>query len=451
MEETRLLVHTVEDLVRSGELELLRRALEPQSAEDLADLLEHAGPEVRDAVFAALGPGQQGEVAVLVDEAVREDLLEDIPAQQLAEIVQPLEPADAVTILEDADPDVADAVLGRLDPEEAEEVRQLLGYDEDSAGRAMEFGAPAVHQDSTLGAALEQLRGAADELDEIQAVYVVDTIGRLRGYVPLHVLIVRPPDTPVIDVMRSDLIFAYVDDDQEMAATRARRSGLASIPIVDSRGVLRGQIARDRLREIEEEEASEDMYRMVGLSEDDSVYSPVGFSLRRRLPWLLVNLGTAFLAAGVVSLFKGTIEKFAVLAVLQSVVAGQGGNAGIQTLTIVVRALALGDLDWRNSGRIFFKELAVGFCNGLGVGALVGIAVYVWQHNLVLSCVIAAAMALNMVVAALSGFTIPLFLRALRLDPALASGVFVTMMTDVCGFLFFLGLATLLMPWLTLG
>jgi magnesium transporter len=187
------------------------------------------------------------------------------------------------------------------------------------------------------------------------------------------------------------------------------------------------------------------MYRMVGLAEDESVYSSFADSLRKRLPWLYVNLGTAILAAWVISFFEGTIQKVAVLAALQSIVAGQGGNAGIQTLTITVRGLALGDLDWRNSRRTFFKELGLGLAHGAAVGLGIGLLVWLWRGNIWLGAIIAAAMLLNMVAAAVAGFAIPLLLRALRMDPAQASGVFVTTVTDVCGFFFFLGLATLML------
>ncbi len=445
MEDTRLLTETVADLVRNGETELLRRVLESQRPEDLADLLEHVDPDVRDAAFEAMAPQQAGHTVVLLDDTVREELLEDLPAARLADMAFDLETDDAVTLLEDTAPDLAADVLRRLDPEDAIEVRELLGYEDESAGRAMAFGAPVARQEMTLRTTIEALRVAADELDEVQAIFVVDGAGRLLGYIPLDVLLLRPEDTPVLEAMRTDVTFAYVDEDQEAAASRARRAGLSVIPIIDARGILRGQITADRLREIEEEEASEDMYRMVGLSEDESVYSSFGFSLKKRLPWLVVNLMTAFLAAWVISFFEKTIERVAILAALQSIVAGQGGNAGIQTLTIVVRGLALGHLDWRNARRTFYKELGLGVANGAAVGAAVALAVLLWNRNLWLAGVIGAAMLLNMVAAAVAGFSVPLALRALKLDPAQASGVFVTTVTDICGFFFFLGLATLVL------
>jgi magnesium transporter len=448
MEETRLLTETVTELVREGATQDLERVLEEQPPDALADLLDHADQSTRDAVFAALSSPLAGEVAALVDDAVREDLLDDLSSERLVQMVAELEPDEAVTILEDTTPEATDAVLRRLDPEDAGELRELLGYQEESAGRAMAFGAPAVRQEVTLGEAVACLREEADELGEVQTIFVVDAVGRLQGYLPLEVLVLRPPETPVAEAMRRDMIFAYTYEDQEAVAARAHRSDQLAIPVIDNRGVLRGQITQDRLREIVEDETSEDMYRMVGLSEEESVYSSFRFSLRKRLFWLLINLGTAILAAWVISFFEGTINKLPVLAALQSIVAGQGGNAGIQTLTIIVRGLALGDLDWRNVRQTFYKELGLGLANGLAVGGVIGVLVWIWQGNPWLGVVIAAAMLLNMVAAALGGFCVPLVLKLFKQDPAQASGVFVTTVTDVCGFFFFLGLASILMPLL---
>jgi magnesium transporter len=443
-----LLTDTVAALVEQGAAGDLARVLEAQPPEALADLIEHTDQGTREAVFAALPARLAGEVAALVDDAVRETLLEDVPSEQLARMMADLEADEAVALLEEADPEAASEVLRRLEPDEAGEIRELLGYDEETAGRAMAFGAPAVRPEMTVGEVIAYLRAAAGELDELQTVFVVDAVGRLRGYLPLDVLLLEAAERPVSAVMHTDLAFAYTGDDREMAARRAARSHLVALPVIDERGVLRGQIPHHRLREIAQDEASEDMLRMVGLPQDESVHSSFTDSLRKRLPWLYVNLATAFLAAWVISFFEGTIARIAALAALQSIVAGQGGNAGIQTLTIIVRGLALGDLDWRNSRRAFFKEVGLGVANGLAVGMAVGLVVWLWRGNPWLAVVIAAAMLLNLVAAAVAGFSIPLLLRALRLDPAQGSGVFVTTVTDVCGFLFFLGLATLMLPLL---
>lgn len=448
MEETRLLAETVEELLEERKLADLERVLEEQPPEHLADLLEHEDSDDRETLFHLLEPDVQGEVAVLLDDTVREELLEDLPADQIAAMVEELDADEALPLLEDTDPQVKQQVLDRLDPDEAAELRELLGYEEDTAGRAMAFGAPAVPQHLTLGEAVEFLRASAGELDELETVFVVDGTGRLLGYLPLDVLLLRPWDTPVLEAMRRDIVFAYTYEDQEEVAVRAQHSGLLAIPVIDSRGVLRGQIRHDRLREIVEEEATEDIAHLAGLSGDETVHSPLLFSLRRRLPWLYLNLGTAFLAAGVVGIFERTIEKLAVLAVLMGIVAGQGGNAGIQTLTIIVRGLALGDLDWRNSRRAFYKELALGLANGLLVGIVVAVASFLVYRRPWLGLVIFTAMVGNLLAAALAGVAVPLTLKKLRLDPAQASGVFVTTVTDCVGFGLFLGLATMLLPLL---
>lgn len=448
MEDNRLLTETVAELVQEGALGDLERVLEEQPAELVADLVEHATSQVREAVFDVLAPHQAGEVAVLLDDAVREELLEDVPSEQLAEMVEDLEPDEAISLLEDADPETTQQVLARLDPDDAGELRELLGYEEESAGRAMAFGAPAVQHTMTLGQAIQAVRETVEELDELQTVFVVDAVGRLCGYLPLAVLLVQPPDAPVMETMRRDLTFVYTYEDQEEALSRAQRSHLPAIPVIDNRGVLRGQITQDRLREIAEEENSEDIFRLAGLSEDESIHSSFSHSLKKRLPWLYVNLVTAILAAWVISFFEATISKVAVLAALQSIVAGQGGNAGIQTLTITVRGLALGDLDWRNSQRTFYKELGLGLANGVAIGVGIGVLVWFWRRNAWLGLIICAAMLLNMLAAAVAGFCVPLVLKKFKLDPAQASGVFVTTVTDVCGFFFFLGLATLMLPLL---
>jgi magnesium transporter len=443
MDDPRLLTETVQELVRDHAEGDLERVLEEQPPEAVADLLEHVDAHLREAVFSALDPHQAGEVAALLDDTVREDLIDDLSSEQLAEMMADLPADEALPLLEDTDPATAADVLRRLDPEEAQELRELLGYGEETAGRAMAFGAPAVPQELTLGEAIARLRASADQFDEVEAVFVVDREGRLLGSLSLDALLFRPADTPVLAAMRKEIAFAYTSEDRETALARAQQGHVIAIPVVDERGVLRGQITQERLREIAEEETSEDMYRMVGLSEDESVYSSFGFSLRKRLPWLYVNLGTAILAAWIISFFEATLALVPVLAALQSIVAGQGGNAGIQTLTIIVRGLAVGELDWRNVRRTFYKELALGFAQGAAIGAVIGALVWLWRGNGWLGFVIAVAMLLNMVAAALGGFCVPILLRALRQDPAQASGVFVTTVTDVCGFFFFLGLATL--------
>lgn len=451
MENALLLTDTVMQLVREEAWDELRSLLDGIPSDELADLLEHVDEEPREKIWSLLDPHAQGEVGTELDETVLEDLLEDVEPSQLAEIVSELDADEAVYLLEEADPETTSAALAHLDrqdPEDAElagELRELLGYDEESAGRSMAFGAPAVRQEMTLGEAIGALREARDELDEVQTVFVVDAAGRLRGYLPLDILLLQPPDTEVAAVMCRDVEFVYTYEDQETIVQKAQHSDMLAIPVVDARGILRGQITQSRIREIIEEETTEDVYRIVGLSEEESVFSSFAFSFKKRLTWLQINLITAFLAAWVIGHWDKTIGAVTALSWILTIVGGEGGNAGVQSLTILVRGLALGEVDWRNTARVFRKEMLLGLLNGAVVGLTTGLVVWVVTRNFWLGVVSFCAMQGNIIAAALSGVLTPLALKWLKLDPA-QSGVVASTVTDCCGFFLVLMVAQLLMP-----
>jgi magnesium transporter len=261
----------------------------------------------------------------------------------------------------------------------------------------------------------------------------------------LRRLLLVPPSTPLKRIMTTDVISVRADMDQEEVARQVASYNLLAIPVVDEENKLAGVITVDDIIDVIKDEATEDVYRLAGVSSDDRVFTRPVESLRKRLPWLQVNLVTAFMAASVVGLFEGTIAKWSVLAVFMPVVAGMGGNAAMQTLTVIVRGIALGELTWANSRKALMKEAAVGLGNGLGCGIVAGLVVWAWRGEPWLALIIASAMLINMFVAAVAGTLIPLGLRALKIDPALASSVFITTLTDVFGFLSFLGLATLML------
>jgi magnesium transporter len=269
--------------------------------------------------------------------------------------------------------------------------------------------------------------------------------------VSLRRLLLVPPATPLKRIMTTDLISVRVDTDQEEVARQVASYNILAIPVVDEENKLAGIITVDDVIDVIKDEATEDVYRLAGLSGDDRVFSKPSESLRKRLPWLQVNLVTAFLAASVVALFEGTIAKWATLAVFMPVVAGMGGNAAMQTLTVIVRGIALGELTFANTRQALFKEALVGLANGFGCGLVAALVVWAWKGSPGLGAVIGAAMVINMFVAATAGTLIPLGLRALKVDPALASSVFITTLTDVFGFLSFLGLASLLLRYVGAG
>ncbi|MDP2674336.1 MAG: magnesium transporter, partial [Dehalococcoidia bacterium] len=271
---------------------------------------------------------------------------------------------------------------------------------------------------------------------------------RLQGVVNLRELLISDPQTPIVSVMTKDAITVAPDTDQEEVARLVQHYRLRALPVVDEERVLRGIITADDAMEVASEEATEDMYRMVGLLSDDSVYAPVLVSARRRIPWLAINLLAAFAAAAMVAAFEGTIAKAAALAVFMPVVAGQGGNSGIQSITIVVRGLALGEIQPEDARWVLAKEGTIGLVKGLVFGLLIGLVAWAWQGEPAWGLVVGVALLLNMLMAGFLGAVIPLTLRALKLDPAIASGIFLTAFTDTLGFLFLLGLGALLIEHL---
>jgi len=278
---------------------------------------------------------------------------------------------------------------------------------------------------------------------------VLDATDHLEGTVSLRQLVVSNPETRLEEIMTREVISVSPDADQEEAAQELQHYRLRAIPVVDADGVLRGIITSDDIIDVIQEEATEDIYQIVGLPGDESVYAPLTVSVRRRLPWLFINLLTAFVGVAVVAAFEGTIERAAALAVFMPVVAGQGGNAGIQTITIVVRGIAVGEIEMRDARTILWKEISIGVVKGLAIGVVVGLIAWAWQGGWAWGVVVGAALIGNMIVAGAVGALVPLGLRSAKLDPAVASGIFLTMITDAVGFLFLLGLATLLIGELT--
>jgi len=326
----------------------------------------------------------------------------------------------------------------------AAEIAPLLPHADESAGGRMTSDFVALQREWTVDQALSYLRRTRPKAEQVFYLYVVDDQHRLEGVVSLRHLVVADASVRIGDLMTPEVVSVRTGEDQEEVARRVQRYNFVALPVVDEARRLLGVISVDDLMDVAQEEATEDMYRMVGLLEDESLLRPVGRSVAPRLGWLLINLLTAFAAAAVVNAFEGTIERVAALAVFMPVIAGMGGNAGIQTITLVVRSLALGEVALQDVRHILRRELLIGITNGVAIGLLLGVLAFGWYQNAGLGVVAGVAMLLNMTTAVTAGVLVPLSLRALRLDPALASGVLVTTFTDVLGFFFFLGLATLM-------
>jgi magnesium transporter len=339
-------------------------------------------------------------------------------------------------------------VLNALPQSVATGVRELLRYDEDTAGGIMTPRFIALREEITVAQAQEVLRSRRHEpLDDVTYLYVTDAERRLVGIVSLRDLVFRRPERRVSEIMNREVKSVRAEADQEELAREFEHYHYLGLPVVDADGRLVGIVKASEILQVARQEATEDMQLMVGLSGEERALTPWYRSVRRRLPWLYVNLATAFAAAAVVGLFEDTIAKWTALAIFLPIVAGQGGNAGMQTLTVVIRDLALGEISLADGRRVLMKETVLGFVNGLAVGVVVGLVGYWWKGDFTLGLIAGAAMWLNQLAAAVSGVLIPLGLKLFRIDPALASSIFLTTVTDVAGFFFFLGLAALALRW----
>jgi len=445
-----LILESVRRLLRMGATPNLLNLLQKQHPADLAQIFSELPERERHATFnvlvernaklametlSELGPERGGELLGLRS------------AEEIARLVQEIPSDDAAVLIDQLPEELSSAVLNLIRPKPGGGVSDLLEYEEQTAGRLMNPNVFALSEDLTAGEAITALQTARD-VEMVFYLYVVDERRHLVGVVSLRRLLLVSPDTPLKRIMTTEVYSARVDTDQEEVARQVASYNLLAIPVVDSENKLVGIITVDDVIDVIKDEATEDVYRLAGVSKDDGVDTPPAESLRKRLPWLIVNLGTAFLAAFVISRFTDTIGKVVSLAVFMPVVAGMGGNAATQTLAVIVRGIALGELTWANARHALIKEGLVGIGNGVANGILGGIIVGLLTHDWVLGLILTAAMVINMFVAATAGTLIPLGLRAMKIDPALASSVFITTLTDVFGFLSFLGLATVFLRFL---
>jgi len=444
-EETRLrpeFVDKVLDAVEAGDDETARALVEPLHPADVADLIELARRDEREGLVKALAGIVDADVLAEMNDWVREDLLDEMEPQQVADIAGQLETDDAVALIEDLDRDEQQAVLQRMEPDDRAAVEEALGYPEESAGRLMQRDLIAVPEHWTVGEVIDYLRKTQNLADDFWEVFVVSPDHHPVGTCKLSSILRSPRSLKVVDIMVRDQTLIPVDMDQEDVALRFQKYALVSAAVIDNSGRLVGMITVDDVVHIIQEEAGEDVLLLSGAGEGD-INEPIRLTVRRRLFWLVINLGTAVLAASVVSLFQGEIGRYAVLAVLMPIVAGMGGNAGTQTLAVTVRALATNQLTESNTIRTFGRELTIALANGVTLGALIGVAVTVIFHNPLLGAVMGAAMVINNLAAGFGGILVPVTLDRLRIDPAVSSAVFVTTVTDVTGFFSFLGLAAL--------
>jgi magnesium transporter len=434
---------TIVGLLEAGNVAKLTRyaaGLHPADVAETLDALED--PEQKLRLFGVLQAPEASEVIRKVGETTHAILLESLGDARLSALLEHLDTDDAADLLAELPVHRRRILLQRVSPEIRHDVQDLLKYAEDTAGGIMKTEVASVSSGTTVREMTEYIRRHREDFHDLHNVFVTDARGRLLGTVPVRSLILASDETPADAIMERDVVSVRVDVDQEEVAHLFEKYELLSLPVVDSLDRLVGRITVDDVVGIIEEEATEDILRLAGVAAESAEQTGPTRAIRTRLPWLTLNLITASASAATIALFEGTIQTVAIAAALMTIVASQGGNAGNQTMTLIVRGLALGDVEPRQVLRIAGREILVAVSNGTMLGLVAGTAVYLWRGDLGLSMVLGCGILINLCVAAIAGTMVPLGLKSLGIDPAVASSVLVVAFTDILGFFTFLGLLT---------
>ncbi len=444
-DKTARQLRLLSDALDSGRLGPVKRLVNTLSPAEIGNLLESLPPAKRTVVWGLVDPEDDGEVLVHVGDEVRESLLAEMDPDEIVAAVEDLDIDDLADLAEDLPDTVIDEVLKSMDRENRERLEQVLSYPEDTAGRLMNPDVVTVRADTTVDVVLRYLRLRGELPEHTDHLYVVSRRHQYLGRIALASLLTCEPTDPINRLIDDEQPAIDVDESDDEVARQFSDHDWLSAPVVDDGNVLLGRITIDDVVDIIRDRAEHQALGAAGLDEDEDLFSPIRRAMRRRLIWLTINLGTAFLAASVVGQFEMTIEKIVALAVLMPIVAGMGGNAGTQVLALMIRGIALGQVGSSNAGVLLWKEVRLALLNGLSLGLLLGVIVWFWFGDPKLSAVIATALTLNLLFAATAGVLVPLTLKRLGFDPALASSIFLTTVTDVLGFFTFLGLATLIL------
>ena len=444
-DKTARQLRLLSDALDSGRLGPVRRLVNTLSPAEIANLLESLPSGKRSVVWGLVDPDDDGEVLVHVGEDVRESLIAEMDPDELVAAVEDLDIDDLADLADDLPDQVVAEVLKSMDRENRERLEQALSFPEGSAGRLMNPDVVTVRADTTVDVVLRYLRLRGELPDHTDHLFVVSRRHQYIGRVSLSALLTHEPSTPINELIDDEQAAIPVGASEREVANQFSDHDWISAPVVDDANILLGRITIDDVVDIIREQAEHHALSAAGVDEDEDLFGPVPRAVRRRVVWLTVNMVTAFLASAVVGRFEGTLEKVVALAILMPIVAGMGGNAGTQVLTLMIRGLALGQVGTANLRELVWKEIRVAALNGLIMGAIVGIVAFAWFHDWELALVIGAALLSNFLTGALVGVLAPITLKRLNLDPALAGGVVLTTCTDVIGFLSFLGLGTLVL------
>ena len=434
-------LRAIETALESDDEGEIRALVKPLHPADIADLFEQISSERRAQLAVALGADLNADVLAELNDWVRDEVVGELPAAQVAEAVSEMDTDDAVALIGELEPAEQEAVLDELSADDRVAIETALSYPEDSAGRLMQRELIAVPEHWTIGQVIDHLRAEQNEVTDFWEIFVLSADDRPVGTMRLSWVLTAPRWISVSDVMQRQQTLIPVDMDQEEVALRFQKYALISAAVVGRDGRLEGVITADDIVHIVAEEAGEDILKLSGAGDGD-IFEPVMDSYKARIRWLIANLLTAIVSASIIASFGATIEKMVMLAALSPIVASIGGNTGNQTMAVIVRALATGQMTDANTKRTMRREAAIALLNGLTIAALLGSGVALIFHDPLLGGVIATATLFNLLIAGFAGVMVPLGLKRLGVDPAVASSVFVTMITDSMGFLLFLGLAS---------
>jgi magnesium transporter len=437
------LIDKVQGTIQKGDQTHLRRLIDPMRAADVADLVEHLNPEERIYLFESLEPESAGDVFVEIEAPVQEKILSDLDNQAITEIVEELDSDDAADLVGDLPVERAKQIIETLDDEVSDELERLLPYPEDTAGGIMALEFVAVHEDDTLGQAIDVIRAKREDVVNFFYLFVLDDFGRLVGVVSLKDLVVEPADRKIREIMNPEVISVPVHLDQEEVAQLFKKYDLVTVPVVDNNHRLVGRITHDDIIDVLEEEADEDISLMAGVIHQEIAEESSLKISRARLPWLVAGLFGGVLAAGVINEFETALQKIITLAFFIPVIMAMGGSSGTQAATVIVRGMATGDINIINIGKRLWVELRVSFINGIICGIILGIIVSFWLSNVPLGVVVAVSLVIIVLSSGFIGAAVPLILNKLHIDPALATGPFVTTLNDILSLLIYLGMVTI--------
>ena len=442
--KSEIIIDSVKRFLRRGAISHVSKIVGKMHPADIARLINEVEKKDRFVIFELIHDIKiKAATIVEIEEKAMMEMLNEMPLDEIFAILHEVPSDKRADIIGKMPEDRAKELLNMMKIEDSKEIKGLLKYEEETAGGIMTPQFFALSENTTVQQAIKALQKAKD-VEMVFYIYVTDDKGRLVGVISLRQLLLVSPRKLLKDIMVRDVMSVTADMDQEEVARKVARYNILAIPVVDKENRLVGIITVDDIIDVIKEEATEDIYKMAGLNLDERALDPAFRSIRRRLPWLYVNLITAILAASVVGLFTNTIQTYAILAAYMPIVAGMGGNAATQTLAVIIRGIALGELSLDNARKVLLKETTVGFINGVATGVVMAGIAYLWNGNYMLGVAIGLAMIINLFVAGLAGTLMPFILRAFKVDPAVASSVFVTTFTDISGFFSFLGIATLL-------